>query len=87
MVGLKTMKVSLQRNSATSTRTRGDLRDYLHRPSQSRRVAVAIDPHGKLHYGQDNAGADHIVAVCGGTAFRAKSGQIEQDRVGQKQRT
>ncbi|PIO99462.1 dihydrofolate reductase family protein [Pleomorphomonas carboxyditropha] len=30
-----------------------------------RDLAVAIDPSGRVHYGQDNIGGDHIVAVLG----------------------
>ena len=30
-----------------------------------RDVAVAIDPSGKLHYGQDHAAGDHVIAVVG----------------------
>jgi riboflavin biosynthesis pyrimidine reductase len=32
---------------------------------RGRDVAVAIDPHGRLHYGRDDADGDHIVAVLG----------------------
>ena len=28
-------------------------------------MAVAIDPSGKLHYGQDHAAGDHVIAVVG----------------------
>src|SRR5258708_22012154 len=31
-----------------------------------RNLAVAIDPSGRVHYGQDNVGGDHVVAVLGG---------------------
>src|SRR6202044_366455 len=30
-----------------------------------RNLAVAIDPSGRVHYGQDNVGGDHVVAVLG----------------------
>src|ERR1700723_258013 len=29
------------------------------------KLAVAIDPSGRVHYGQDNVGGDHVVAVLG----------------------
>ena len=41
----------------------GDLRSTHVADRKGRRVAVAIDPHGKLHYGQDNIGGDHVIAV------------------------
>jgi riboflavin biosynthesis pyrimidine reductase len=30
-----------------------------------RKLAIAIDPSGRVHYGQDNIGGDHVVAVLG----------------------
>ena len=30
-----------------------------------RNLAVAIDPSGRVHYGEDNIGGDHVVAVLG----------------------
>lgn len=30
-----------------------------------RDIAVSVDPHGKIYYGQDNVGGDHVVAVLG----------------------
>ncbi len=30
---------------------------------RDRNLAVAIDPHGKVHYGKDNTLGDHVVAV------------------------
>jgi riboflavin biosynthesis pyrimidine reductase len=30
-----------------------------------RKLAVAIDPSGRAHYGKDNVGGDHVVAVLG----------------------
>lgn len=32
---------------------------------RGRDVAVAIDPHGKVHHRTDNVGGDHLVAVLG----------------------
>jgi hypothetical protein len=57
--------VLLQRNSANLDGHRRPSARYLGRRSQGRRVAVGIDRHAKLHYGQDNVGGDHIVAVLG----------------------
>ena len=43
----------------------GDLRQTHIGTRNGRDLAVAIDPHGKVHYGRDDAGGDHIVAVLG----------------------
>ena len=46
-----------------------------------RDIAVAIDPHGKLHYGKDNAGGDHIVAVLGEQVSDVYLAELRQDGV------
>jgi riboflavin biosynthesis pyrimidine reductase len=46
-----------------------------------RDVAVAIDPHGKLHYGQDNAGGDHIIAVLGEAVSDHYLNELREDGV------
>lgn len=43
----------------------GDLRRTYVGDRKGRDLAIAIDPHGKVHYGRDDAGGDHIVAVLG----------------------
>ncbi len=32
---------------------------------QGRSIAVAVDPGGKIHYGTDHVGSDHLVAILG----------------------
>jgi hypothetical protein len=44
-------------------------------------VAVAIDPHGKLHYGQDDAGGDHIIAVLGEAVSDDYLSELREDGV------
>ncbi|MEZ2329784.1 dihydrofolate reductase family protein [Mesorhizobium sp. RCC_202] len=48
---------------------------------QGRDVAVGIDPHGRLHYGQDNAGGDHIIAVIGQQVSDAYLAELQADGV------
>jgi 5-amino-6-(5-phosphoribosylamino)uracil reductase len=43
----------------------GGLRSTHVADRQERDLAVAVDPHGRLHYGRDDAGGDHIVAILG----------------------
>jgi 5-amino-6-(5-phosphoribosylamino)uracil reductase len=43
----------------------GDLRSTHFADRKGRDLAVAVDPHGRLHYGRDDAGGDHIVAILG----------------------
>ncbi|QGY01892.1 RibD family protein [Methylobacterium mesophilicum SR1.6/6] len=51
----------------------GDRRD--------RNLAVAIDPHGKVHYGQDNLLGDHAVAVLSETVSDAYLAELREDGV------
>jgi len=63
IVGRKTMDAFAEGRARSVKSTGGNLRDTYMADRKGRDIAVAIDPHGKLHYGQDNAGGDHIVAV------------------------
>jgi riboflavin biosynthesis pyrimidine reductase len=63
IVGRKTMEEIIQGKARTVRLAEGDLRSTYVADRKGRNVAIAIDPHGRLHYGQDNAGGDHIIAV------------------------
>jgi 5-amino-6-(5-phosphoribosylamino)uracil reductase len=44
-----------------------------------RNLAVAIDPFGRIHYGQDNVGGDHVVAVLGEQVSDAYLSELRED--------
>jgi riboflavin biosynthesis pyrimidine reductase len=44
-----------------------------------RNLAVAIDRSGRVHYGQDNVGGDHVVAVLGEQVSDAYLAEIRED--------
>ena len=44
-----------------------------------RKLAVAIDPSGRVHYGQDNVGGDHVVAVLGEQVSDAYLAELRED--------
>src|SRR5258707_7822582 len=44
-----------------------------------RNLAVAIDRSGRVHYGQDNVGGDHVVAVLGGQISDAYLAELRED--------
>ncbi|MBB3610584.1 dihydrofolate reductase family protein [Rhizobium sp. BK602] len=46
-----------------------------------RNLAIAIDPSGRLHYGRDNIGGDHIVAVLGEQVSDAYLSELWEDGV------
>ena len=48
---------------------------------KGRGVALAIDPHGKVHYGQDNAGGDHIIAVLGEAVSDDYLSELQEDGI------
>jgi 5-amino-6-(5-phosphoribosylamino)uracil reductase len=65
LVGRKTM-ASYVRGTARQSVVAGDgLRTAHIAERKGRSLAITIDPEGKLHYGQDNIGGDHVVAVLG----------------------
>ncbi len=48
---------------------------------QGRKLAVAIDPSGRVHYGKDNIGGDHVVAVLGEQVSDAYLAELREDGV------
>jgi riboflavin biosynthesis pyrimidine reductase len=46
-----------------------------------RKLAVAIDPSGRVHYGKDNVGGDHAVAVLGEQVSDAYIAELREDGV------
>ena len=48
---------------------------------QGRKLAVAIDPMGRVHYGKDNVGGDHVVAVLGEQVSDAYLAELREDGV------
>lgn len=48
---------------------------------RGRRVAVAVDPQGRLHYGTDEIAGDHIVAVLGEAVSDAYLAELREDGV------
>jgi 5-amino-6-(5-phosphoribosylamino)uracil reductase len=48
---------------------------------KGRKLAVTIDPSGRVHYGKDNIGGDHVVAVLGEQVSDAYLAEISEDGV------
>ena len=65
MVGRKTMQEFTKGTARRFDTAIPSLRSPFAGNRNGRNVAVAIDLHGKLHYGQDNLLGDHIIAVLG----------------------
>ena len=48
---------------------------------QGRKLAIGIDPSGRVHYGKDNIGGDHVVAVLGEQVSDAYLAELREDGV------
>jgi 5-amino-6-(5-phosphoribosylamino)uracil reductase len=46
-----------------------------------RDLAIAIDPSGRVHYGKDNIGGDHVVAVLGEQVADTYLAELREDGV------
>jgi riboflavin biosynthesis pyrimidine reductase len=65
MVGRTTMQ-EIAKGAARPVAATGSLpRETYGADRRERNLAVAIDPHGKVHYGKDNALGDHVAAILG----------------------
>jgi len=81
MVGRKSMQDFAKGTERPEATASDELYDTHVGDRRSRDVAVAIDPHGRLHYGQDNAGGDHIIAVIGQQVSDAYLAELQADGV------
>ncbi|MBD9638806.1 dihydrofolate reductase family protein [Ensifer sp. ENS07] len=48
---------------------------------KDRNLAIAIDPKGRVHYGKDNIGGDHIVAVLAEAVADSYLAELREDGV------
>lgn len=48
---------------------------------KGRDLAIAIDPQGKVHYGRDETGGDHLVAILGEAVSDAYLAELREDGV------
>lgn len=82
IVGRKTMERHYAKGIARDLKPgTGDLRGTYIADRKGRDLAVAIDPHGKLHYGRDNADGNHLVAVLGEQVSDAYLAELREDGV------
>jgi riboflavin biosynthesis pyrimidine reductase len=81
IVGRKTMAEMAK----GTERTVADARQVARKPHVANRdgrdLAVAIDPSGRAHYGKDNVGGDHVVAVLGEQVSDAYLVELREDGV------
>jgi 5-amino-6-(5-phosphoribosylamino)uracil reductase len=79
IVGRKTM-AEMAKGSERLVATTAPLPRQPHLGQRNgRKLAVAIDPSGRVHYGQDNVGGDHVVAVLGEQVSDAYLAELRED--------
>jgi riboflavin biosynthesis pyrimidine reductase len=81
IVGRKTMEDFAEGTAQTPREIPTGLRQTHIADRKGRDLAVGIDPHGRLHYGQNNADGDHIVAVLGEQVTDEYLAELREDGV------
>ena len=59
----------------------GDLRGTHVADRKGRAVAVTVDPHGKVHYGEDHIEGDHVIAILGEQVSDEYLAELREDGV------
>jgi riboflavin biosynthesis pyrimidine reductase len=49
--------------------------------NRSGKLAITVDPSGRVHYGKDNVGGDHVVAILGERVTDAYLAELREDGV------
>src|SRR3954465_12274047 len=81
IVGRKTMS-EMAKGTERSVAVTSNLSREAHiAEPQGRKLAVAIDPSGHAHYGKDNVGGDHVVAVLGTQVTDAYLSELREDGI------
>lgn len=81
MVGRKTMTYYANGTPRPSTTTAAFPRETFCADGRGRDIAVAIDPHGKLHYGTDQADGNHLVTILGEQVSDTYLAELREDNV------
>jgi riboflavin biosynthesis pyrimidine reductase len=81
IVGRKSMEGYAKGTARRPSTIPHDLRAPRIADRKGRDLAVAIDPHGRLHYGRDDAGGDHIVAILGEQVTDDYLAELREDGV------
>ena len=81
IVGRKTMSELAKGAERAVTSTAVSTREPYVGDRKDRNLAIAIDPSGRVHYGQDNIGGDHVVAVLGEQVADTHLAELREDGV------
>lgn len=81
IVGRKTMSEMAKGSARTVGNVLATARNPYVADRNDRNLAIAIDPSGRVHYGRDNIGGDHIVTVLGEQVSDAYLAELREDGV------
>jgi riboflavin biosynthesis pyrimidine reductase len=81
IAGRKSMEGYAEGTARTIDALPADLRSTHVADRKGRDVAVAVDPHGRLHYGRGDADGDHIIAVLGEQVADEYLAELQDDGV------
>jgi riboflavin biosynthesis pyrimidine reductase len=81
LVGRITMEDYAKGKARSFDKPKANLRETFIGNRNGRNVAVVIDLKGKLHYGQDNADGDHIIAVLSDAVSDEYLTELQHDGV------
>jgi len=81
IVGRKTMAEMAKGHERTIADAPAVAREPHVADRKGRTLAIAIDPAGRVHYGQDHIGGDHIVAVLGERVPDSHLAELREDGV------
>jgi 5-amino-6-(5-phosphoribosylamino)uracil reductase len=81
IIGRKTMSEMAKGTERAVTATSTFPREPHVANRNGRKLAVGIDPSGRVHYGKDNVGGDHVVAVLGTQVPNSYLAELREDGV------
>lgn len=81
IVGRKTMAEMAKGRQRTIDKPPAIPREHYVADRNGRNLAITIDPSGRVHYGQDNIGGDHVVAVLGEQVSDGYLAELREDGV------
>ncbi|MBR1121235.1 RibD family protein [Bradyrhizobium lablabi] len=81
LVGRKTMSEMAKGSERTIANAAKVPREPHVANRNSRKLAITIDPSGRVHYGKDNVGGDHVVTILGEQVSDAYLAELREDGV------
>lgn len=81
LVGRKTMSEMAKGSERTIAKAPQAPREPHVANRNGRKLGITIDPSGRVHYGKDNVGGDHVVAILGEQVSDGYLAELREDGV------